>query len=156
MGLNEFSSIFLKPGIRDDRSLRVVCGTETSTTIRWSPNSVSLPCFAECRWCGCNRHGNRDWGLLRQSKVSNLLACLLNPLTSHSAMQRGEERSGVIAVPLVSVLQTCSSRMFVFKVYLSHSSYQKTTADFLRITLKGSMRVGNEWSLEGAMYVNLW
>ena len=33
---------------------------------------------------------------------------------------------------------------------------QVTTSNFLRITLKGSLRVSNERSLEGAMYINLW
>ena len=41
-----------------------------------------------------------------------------------------------------------------FKVHLSSFSLQTdTTSNFLRITLKGSMRVSNEWSLEEAISV---
>ena len=91
----------------------VVCSMETSTTIHWSPNAVSLSRFAEGRWFGCNGHANRDQHPRQQWIFSNLFACLLNPLTPHSATQWGEECSGVNAVLLVSVLQTGSSRMFV-------------------------------------------
>ena len=42
------------------------------------------------------------------------------------------------------------------KFYATGPRYQKTTSNFLRITLKGSMRVSNEWLLEGDMYINLY
>ena len=96
--------------------MNVVCGTETSATIRWSPNAVPLPCFAEREWDGCNGHANRDRGPRRKFKFSNPFACPLNPLTPHLGTQWGEEYSGVNVVPLVSRLQTRSSQMFVFKV----------------------------------------
>ena len=57
------------------------------------PERCSLPCFAECRWCGCNAHVNRDRGPQRQ--FSNPFACPLNLFTSLSATQWGEECSGV-------------------------------------------------------------
>ena len=91
----------------------VVYSSETSATKCWSPNAVNLPCFTECGWGGCNGHANRDRGPRQQFKFSNLFACPLNPLTPHLAMQWGEECSELNAVPLVSVLQTCFSRMFV-------------------------------------------
>ena len=99
----------------------VVCSTETNATIRWSLNAVPLPCFAECVWGGCNGHANRVWGLWRQFKFSNLFACPFNLLTPHSATQWEEECSGVNAVLLVSLLQTRSSWMFVFKKLHSYS-----------------------------------
>ena len=37
------------------------------------------------------------------------------------------------------------------KVHNSHSRHQKTTSNFLRNTLKGSLTVSNERSLDGAM-----
>ena len=43
-----------------------------------------------------------------------------------------------------------------WKVQHSHSRHQKTTSNLYRINLKGRLRVSNEWSLEGAMYINLW
>ena len=45
-----------------------VCSMETSPTLPWSLNAVPLPCFAECRWGGCNGHVNRDRGPQRQFK----------------------------------------------------------------------------------------
>ena len=92
----------------------IVCGTETSTIIRWSPNVVPLPCFAECGCGGCNGHVNRDQvhGDSSNFQIS-LLAHLISSQSPHSATQWGEECSGVNAVPLVSVLQTRSSRMIV-------------------------------------------
>ena len=36
----------------------------------------------------------------------------------------------------------------------SHSTHQKIISNLLRITLKGRLRVSNEQSLEGAIYVN--
>ena len=94
-----------------------VCGTETSATIRWSPKAVPLPRFPECgRRGGCHGYANRDRGSQWQFKLSNLFACPLNPFTPHSATQWGEECSGVITVPLISVLQTRSSQIVVFKI----------------------------------------
>ena len=94
----------------------VVCDTETSATVRWSPNAVPLPCFAECGWSGCIRHANSDRCPPRQQfKFSHPFACPLNPLTPHSVTQWGEIVRESSRVPLVSVLQTRSSRMFVFK-----------------------------------------
>ena len=93
----------------------VVC-VETSDTICWSLNAVPLPCFAEYGWGGCNGHAKRDRGPQWQFKFSNPFACQLNVLTPHSATQWGWGESLVVnAVPLVSVLQTRSSWMFVFK-----------------------------------------
>ena len=43
-----------------------------------------------------------------------------------------------------------------WKVQHSHSRQKKTTSLLLGITLKGRLRVSNECSLEGAMYINLW
>ena len=103
----------------------VVCGTETSTTICWSPDTVPVPCVPECGWGGCKGYAIRDRDLRRQFKCSNLFACLLNPLTPYLVTQWGEESQclisywiffpGVNVVPLVSVLQTHLSRTFVFK-----------------------------------------
>ena len=72
----------------------VVCSMETSATIRWSPNTNPLPCFAKRRWDWCKGHANRDRGPQRQFKFSNPLACPLNSLTPHSATQWGEGCSG--------------------------------------------------------------
>ena len=76
-------------------------------------------CFFTCKslyfalkghsWC-------RSTAAQRLIKFSNLFACPLNLLTPHLVTQWGDECSGVNAVPLVSVLQTRSSRMFVFKM----------------------------------------
>ena len=96
----------------------VVCGTETSATIRWSPNRRFLALFHRMQmgWVQWT-HANRDRGPQRQFKFSNQFSCPLNPLIPHSAMQWWEECSGVNAVPLVSVLQTHSLQMFAFNVY---------------------------------------
>ena len=50
----------------------VVCGTETSATICWSPDTVPVPCVSECGWGGCKGHAIRDRDLRRQFKCSNL------------------------------------------------------------------------------------
>ena len=42
-----------------------------------------------------------------------------------------------------------------WKVQHSHSR-QQTTSNLLRITLKSRLRINNEQSLEGALYINLW
>ena len=107
--------VFVLNGLSLTFVIIVVGGMETSATMRWSPDAVPSPCFAECGWGGCNGHANRDQGPRRQFKFSNLFACPLNPLTPHSATQWGEECSGVNPVPLVSMLQTHSLRMFVLK-----------------------------------------
>ena len=93
----------------------VVCDMETSTTIHWSPNAVPLPWLAERRLGGCSGRANRDRGPWWQFIFSNPFTCTLSPLTPHSATPWGEECLGVKSVPLVSVLQTRSSQMFVFK-----------------------------------------
>ena len=81
-------------------------------TLRWT----------ERRRGGCNGHKNKDWGPRQQFKFCTPIACPLNPLTPHSAMQWGEEWSGVKVMPLVSVLQTRSSQMFVFKTHMPISA----------------------------------
>ena len=120
----------------------ILCGTETSATIRWSPNAVPLPCFAECGWGGCNGHANRDRGPRWQFKSSNPFACPLNPLTPYSATQWGEECSGGNVAPLVSVLQTRSSQMFVFKIsnYFQHNAFITDVLSRLKITCLESER----------------
>ena len=42
------------------------------------------------------------------------------------------------------------------KVQYSHSRYQKTTSNLLRINLKGLLKFNKIWPLEGAMYITLW
>ena len=122
--------------------MNIVCGTETSATIRWSPTAVPLPYLAECRWGGCNGHANRDRGPRWRFIVSNLFACPLNPLTPHSATQWGEECSGVNTVALVSVLQTRSSQMFVFTIskYFQHNAFITDVLSRLKITCLESER----------------
>ena len=42
-------------------------------------------------------------------------------------------------------------------MHLSRSRHQKTTSNFIRISLKGSIRVTNEWSPEElCVFINLW
>ena len=61
----------------------------------------------------CNRHTNRDRGPWQQFKFLSLFACPLNPLPIQQHSEGRSTCSGVSAVPLVSVLQTRSSQMFV-------------------------------------------
>ena len=50
----------------------------------------------------------------------------------------------------------CNEFLSIFwKKLHSHSRHQKTQV-ILRITLKGILRVSNEWWLEGAMCINIW
>ena len=94
-----------------------VCGTETRATRRWSPNAVPCPVSpnvdgldATSMQTGTGVHGDSSNFEIRA------LACWIHSL--RSAAQWGVECSGVNTVPLVSVLQTRSSRMFVFEVLL--------------------------------------
>ena len=98
----------------------VVCDTETSATMRWSPNAVNLPCVAECGWGGCNGHANWDRGFTATVQISKSIIRL--PVESaHSPFGHTvrEECSGVNAVTPVFLLQTCLSRMFVFQTLSS-------------------------------------
>ena len=49
----------------------------------------------------------------------------------------------------------CLGIQNIDKFCCSHPRHQKTS-NLLRITLKGTLRFYNEWSLEGATYINLW
>ena len=101
----------------------VVCATETSATICWSPNAVLLPCtFRRMRMGGwmqrTREHGPGSTATV-SSNCSNPFAAPIDSVyTPHLATQWGVEGLGVNAVPLVSVLQTDSSRMFVFNIAL--------------------------------------
>ena len=97
----------------------IVCGMETSATIHWSTNAVPLLHFAKCGWGGCNGQANTDRGPRRQFTFSTPFACPFNPLTPHSATQWEEECSEVNTVPLVSMLQTRSSQMLSFKMFIN-------------------------------------
>ena len=98
----------------------VVCSTETSDTIRWSPNAIPLPCFAECGWGGwTDTRTGTELGPRRGAATVQIFKSVRLPVESaHSpfghAVRGGA--SGVNAVPRVSELQTPSSRMFVINV----------------------------------------
>ena len=104
----------------------VVCSTETSATIHWSPNPWPVsPNVLQCGICGTmwlQRTSKQGPGSMVPVQIFIcLFACPMNPLTPHLATQWGEECSGVNVVPLVSVLQTRSSWMFVFKLWCSQA-----------------------------------
>ena len=93
----------------------VVCGTETSTTIRWSSNAVPCPDLPNADEVDATDTRTRT-GVHGDSSNSQIRSLArLNPLTAHSTTQWGEECSGVNAVVLVSVLQTWSW-MYVFNI----------------------------------------
>ena len=67
--------------------------------------------------------------------------------------------NSLIAVlkPLLMDLNEFSSIVWkVCTAFSSTSRHQKTTSNLLRITLTCRVRVTNERSLEGALYINLW
>ena len=48
------------------------------------------------------------------------------------------------------------NKSIFWKVQHSHSRHKKRTSNLLRIILKGRLRPSNAWSLESALYINLW
>ena len=103
----------------------VICGMETSATIRWSPDAVPLqlasPVLPNADGVGATdtRTGNGVHGNSSNFQIRSLARWIRSlPIWPNS------EGGGVFgsqwgAVPLVSVLQTPASQMFVFKIYLS-------------------------------------
>ena len=102
----------------------IVCGTETSATIRWSPNAVPLPCFAECRWVGAmdmRTETNDPW---RQFKLKKI--------------RQWEEECSWVKRGAAS-LRTRSSQMFVSNTIVEIG--MKIDKD-VQFTLSNQMRIG--------------
>ena len=83
----------------------VVCGMETSATIRW-PWTL-FPCHVLPNADGVGETDMWTGTGINMEKVQifNLFACPMNPLTSHSATQWGEECMGVKGTGQHSVWQ---------------------------------------------------
>ena len=79
---------------------------------------------------------------------------ILNPFWIHNFvlmidMQANYQSHSIVLVNLYEVWNLLKSAAFSLK------TSEKTTSNILRINLKGRLGVSNEWSLEGAMYINL-
>ena len=99
----------LKPDICDDSSLRH--GDLRYNTL--IPKCRYLALFRRMQMGWVQRNHERGPGL--KLEIFKYVHSPIESAHSPFGTQREEECSGVNAVPLVFVLQTCSSRMFVFK-----------------------------------------
>ena len=79
---------------------------------------------------------------------------ILNPFLIHKFVlmidiQANYQSHSIVLVNLNEVWNLLKSAAFSLK------TSEKTTSNIVRINLKGRLGVSNEWSLEGAMYINL-
>ena len=81
--------------------------------------------------------------------------CILQDVTRVQGMPVDSFLSFIL--PFKAILVDLNEFPSIFqKVQHSYSRHQKTISNFLRITLKGNLRLNKIWPLEGAMYMTLW
>ena len=91
------------------------------------------------------------WDDLSQTVAFNVLCMPQKALRFHfkPVASTSTQSHSIVLVDLNKVSS------IIWKVQQSHSRCQKTTSNLLGITLKGRLRVSNEQSSEGAMYINI-
>ena len=101
---------------------------------------AAWPKIYHCTIFGLLLDNSLTSALLAVQKTLNLTRAALSPLK---------------AIVLVNLKHFFPPSIF-WKMQHSHSRYQRTTSNLIRINLKSTLRFSNQWPLEGVMYINLW